>query len=102
MHKLGDVFLCRWYWQKEKRGPYVKFMERNYLPGFSYQHFGPLFTAEFFDADQWADLLKSSGAKYVVLTSKHHEGNLHILPSEFSSFIYSFKQSLGEASLIQG
>ncbi|XP_048345325.1 plasma alpha-L-fucosidase isoform X2 [Sphaerodactylus townsendi] len=63
-----------WYWQKEKREPYLKFMEKNYPPGFSYEDFGPLFTAEFFDADQWADILKSSGAKYVVLTSKHHEG----------------------------
>ncbi|XP_077207131.1 plasma alpha-L-fucosidase isoform X1 [Paroedura picta] len=63
-----------WYWKKEKREPYIKFMEKNYPPGFSYEDFGPLFTAEFFDADQWADVLKSSGAKYVVLTSKHHEG----------------------------
>ncbi|NWI35773.1 FUCO2 fucosidase, partial [Picathartes gymnocephalus] len=63
-----------WYWQKEKREPYVKFMDTNYLPGFSYEDFGPLFTAEFFDPNQWADILKASGAKYVVLTSKHHEG----------------------------
>ncbi|XP_005043944.1 PREDICTED: plasma alpha-L-fucosidase [Ficedula albicollis] len=63
-----------WYWQKEKREPYVKFMDTNYPPGFSYEDFGPLFTAEFFDANQWADVLKASGAKYVVLTSKHHEG----------------------------
>ncbi|CAM2111673.1 unnamed protein product [Caretta caretta] len=63
-----------WYWQKEKRPAYVKFMETNYPPGFSYEDFGPLFTAEFFDANQWADILKASGAKYVVLTSKHHEG----------------------------
>ncbi|XP_066171658.1 plasma alpha-L-fucosidase [Sylvia atricapilla] len=63
-----------WYWQKEKREPYVKFMDTNYPPGFSYEDFGPLFTAEFFDANQWADILKASGAKYVVLTSKHHEG----------------------------
>ncbi|NXA52884.1 FUCO2 fucosidase, partial [Nothocercus julius] len=63
-----------WYWQKEKRVPYVKFMEANYPPGFRYEDFGPLFTAEFFDPNQWADILKASGAKYVVLTSKHHEG----------------------------
>lgn len=73
----ADMFcsgFCRWYWQKEKREPYVKFMEANYPPGFSYEDFGPLFTAEFFDPNQWADILKASGAKYVVLTSKHHEG----------------------------
>ncbi|XP_061480014.1 plasma alpha-L-fucosidase isoform X1 [Rhineura floridana] len=63
-----------WYWQKEKRDPYVQFMKTNYPPGFSYEDFAPLFTAEFFDANRWADVLKASGAKYVVLTAKHHEG----------------------------
>jgi len=27
-----------------------------------------------FDPDEWAGLFKAAGAKYVVLTSKHHEG----------------------------
>ncbi|XP_042189256.1 plasma alpha-L-fucosidase-like [Callorhinchus milii] len=49
-------------------------MDKNYPPGFSYADFAPMFTAEFFDAVQWADLLNDSGAKYVVLTTKHHEG----------------------------
>ncbi len=30
--------------------------------------------AELFDPDQWADTFKRSGAKYIVLTSKHHDG----------------------------
>ena len=29
---------------------------------------------ELFDPDHWADVFARSGAKYVVLTSKHHEG----------------------------
>lgn len=32
------------------------------------------FTASKFDANKWADLFQKSGAKYVVLTSKHHDG----------------------------
>ena len=64
----------RWYWQKEKIPAYVDFMKNNYPPDFTYEDFGPLFTAKFFDANQWADILQASGAKYVVLTSKHHEG----------------------------
>lgn len=32
------------------------------------------FTASKFDADQWADLFKKSGARYSVLTAKHHDG----------------------------
>jgi len=32
------------------------------------------FTAEKYDADSWAALIKESGAKYAVLTTKHHDG----------------------------
>ena len=32
------------------------------------------FTASRFDADHWAELFRKSGARYAVLTSKHHDG----------------------------
>ena len=32
------------------------------------------FTASNYDANAWADLIKQSGAKYAVLTTKHHDG----------------------------
>lgn len=32
------------------------------------------FTASRFDADSWAELIEKSGAKYAVLTTKHHDG----------------------------
>jgi alpha-L-fucosidase len=32
------------------------------------------FTAVDYDADYWAGLIKQSGAKYAVMTSKHHDG----------------------------
>ena len=43
-------------------------------PDFPYQNFAPMFRAELFHPDHWADVFQRSGAKYVVLTSKHHEG----------------------------
>lgn len=49
-------------------------MKNNYAPNFKYEDFGPLFTAKFFNASHWADIFQASGAKYIVLTSKHHEG----------------------------
>lgn len=32
------------------------------------------FTAEHYDPKHWAELFKKAGARYVVLTSKHHDG----------------------------
>ncbi|XP_077338193.1 tissue alpha-L-fucosidase [Lithobates pipiens] len=63
-----------WNWRQEKSKSYVDFMTKNYPPGFSYADFAPQFTAEFFDPDAWAELFQRAGARYVVLTTKHHEG----------------------------
>ncbi|XP_028369746.1 tissue alpha-L-fucosidase [Phyllostomus discolor] len=63
-----------WHWKGEGSLPYQLFMRENYPPGFSYADFGPQFTARFFDPDDWAKLFQAAGAKYVVLTTKHHEG----------------------------
>lgn len=64
----------RWYWKGQKIPSYQFFMAKNYPPGFTYQDFAPQFTAEFFNANDWVDIFASSGAKYIVLTTKHHEG----------------------------
>lgn len=63
-----------WDWQGAKVPAFREFMKRNYRPGFTYQDFAPQFKAEFFDPDRWAEIFKKAGARYVVLTSKHHEG----------------------------
>ncbi|XP_020804630.1 putative alpha-L-fucosidase [Drosophila serrata] len=70
-------FGSEWFWTnwKNLRNPeYIQFMQRNYKPDFSYQEFAGQFTAELFNATQWALLFRDSGARYVVLTSKHHDG----------------------------
>lgn len=36
--------------------------------------FAPLFKAQDYNATEWANLFVKSGAKYVVLTTKHHDG----------------------------
>jgi alpha-L-fucosidase len=41
---------------------------------FGYKDFIPQFTAEKFDADEWADLFHRAGAKYVVPVAEHHNG----------------------------
>ena len=39
-----------------------------------YERLPARFTAQKFDADEWADLFRSAGQKYAVLTTKHHDG----------------------------
>ncbi|XP_041068035.1 tissue alpha-L-fucosidase-like isoform X2 [Carcharodon carcharias] len=63
-----------WNWKALQQLEYVDFMKKNYPAGFTYPQFATEFTAEFFDPDQWAEVIRRSGARYVVLTAKHHEG----------------------------
>lgn len=78
----GDAY-AEWYWNHLKRGPVDKngkpnptwqFHKQNYGEDFPYENFAPMFRAEMFDPDFWAEVFEKSGARYVVLTSKHHEG----------------------------
>lgn len=41
---------------------------------FGYKDFIPLFKAEKFDAEAWAELFAASGARYVVPVAEHHDG----------------------------
>ena len=70
---------AEWYWNRlpskdPKWAPSVAFHAKNYGEKFDYMDFAPRFTAELFDANQWASLFARAGIKYVVPTSKHHEG----------------------------
>jgi alpha-L-fucosidase len=53
-----------------------KYHLENYGPQsrFGYKDFIPMFKAEKFNADEWAELFRKSGAKYVVPVAEHHDG----------------------------
>jgi len=72
--KVGEY--AEWYWHSLVKGKqeYVNFHKKNYGESFQYADFVPRFTCELFNPDQWANVFERSGAKYIVLTSKHHEG----------------------------
>lgn len=80
----GRLAYAEWYWnaitegRKGSKNP-VKtgswaYHEKMYGADYAYADFAPQFRAELFDPDHWAAMFERSGAKYVVLTSKHHEG----------------------------
>ena len=80
----GKLAYAEWYWhaitegQKANAGPVDagswEMHKKLYGADYPYANFAPQFRAELFDPAHWADVLQRSGARYVALTSKHHEG----------------------------
>jgi alpha-L-fucosidase len=68
----AEWYYARVMFNKENGGE--EFHTKNYGADFEYRDFGPMFRAELFDPGLWADLFKRAGARYVVLTTKHHDG----------------------------
>ena len=73
----GIVYDCyaEWYDGRLQQGN-ANFTNHNQqvYGGQPYGNFAGAFRARFFDADKWADLFRRAGARYAVLTSKHHDG----------------------------
>lgn len=44
------------------------------IPVSEYEKFAPQFNPVQFDADEWVRLARNAGMKYIVITSKHHDG----------------------------
>jgi len=80
----GKLAYAEWYWNALTGGRGDKptpiqtgtweYHRKMYGADFDYKDFAPQFRAELFDAAHWAEVFRRSGAKYVVPTSKHHEG----------------------------
>ncbi|MCX8052188.1 MAG: alpha-L-fucosidase [Armatimonadetes bacterium] len=54
------------------RGEWVMHLER--IPVDEYARLARRFNPKKFDADAWASLAKEAGAKYMVFTTRHHDG----------------------------
>lgn len=67
----------------------VDFHTNRYGSDYSYYNFGKEFKAELFNAEEWADLFERAGAKYVVPTSKHHDGYC-LWPNETANQTWGF------------
>ena len=62
-------------WQDKEIGGIGEWiMKQGSIPIKDYKAFAKDFTAAKYDPKAWADLAKEAGMKYVVITSKHHDG----------------------------
>ncbi|WP_029488137.1 alpha-L-fucosidase [Candidatus Epulonipiscium viviparus] len=50
------------------------FHQENFGAGIDYRDFVPMFKAEKFDADEWAEFFRESGAKFVMPVAEHCDG----------------------------
>lgn len=55
------------------------------IPSKTYNKFLDQFNPVEFDADEWAKMAKYAGMKYMVITSKHHDG-FCLYPSDYTEF----------------
>jgi len=64
----------KFYWFPDS--PERKYQEATYGPleKFGYKDFIPMFKAEKFNADEWADLFQKSGARFAGPVAEHHDG----------------------------
>ncbi len=74
------AFGSEWYpyrlYRVDEYPQYQEYHEQKYGPleGFGYHDFIPMFKAENFDAEDWADLFEKSGAKFAGPVAQHHDG----------------------------
>jgi alpha-L-fucosidase len=75
-----DGWYAEWYYNliQDKPGcgspTMIARHQKVYGKDFKYPQFAPQFKAQQYDPQAWAKLFRSAGAKYVILTSKHHDG----------------------------
>ena len=69
---------AEWYYNSMRieGSPTQKYHREKYGADYDYYNFAATFDREIqkWDPDAWAKVIKEAGAKYVVLTSKHHDG----------------------------
>ncbi|MEO0793611.1 MAG: alpha-L-fucosidase [Verrucomicrobiota bacterium] len=65
-----------WHMYRDDGHPVEKHHRETYgdPKDFNYHDFVPMFTAEHFDAEEWAELFKATGAKFAGPCAQHHDG----------------------------
>jgi alpha-L-fucosidase len=79
------ISYAEWYGNRmnDKRNPTSTYHIENYGEKFTYDDFISKWKAENFDPVSWAKFAKEMGAKYIFITSKHHDG-FCLWPSKYT------------------
>ncbi len=94
--ELGKVPMEEWFFKNPyaewyenslriEGSPTWKYHVEKYGKDFKYEQFADLFKAEKWDPYEWAELFKRAGAKYVIPTTKHHDG-FCLWPTRYTDF----------------
>ena len=109
--KYAEHYMRRLYIKKTPE--FVAHHERYFGKDYRYENFAADFTARYFNASDWVSLFERSGARYVVLTSKHHDGYC-LWPSRYAprwnsavigpgrDLLGEFAEALAKSSLKMG
>jgi len=92
--KKGDY--AEWYQNGLMSGDTARInYHKNKFGDLTYYELADQFKAELYHPDEWAQLIEKAGAKYVVLTSKHHDG-FALWPSKETDLAWKFPWNSAE------
>jgi alpha-L-fucosidase len=94
--ELGSVDWSKWFYMNPyaewylnsirlKTGDTWEYHKKKYGENFDYELFSYMWKAERWDPNEWAQIFKDVGARYVVLTTKHHDG-FCLWPSRYTEY----------------
>jgi alpha-L-fucosidase len=94
--ELGSVDWSKWFYMNPyaewylnsirlKSGDTWEYHKKKYGENFDYELFSYMWKAEKWDPNEWAQIFKEVGARYVVLTTKHHDG-FCLWPSRYTEY----------------
>jgi alpha-L-fucosidase len=82
----GIYSLCEGVWEGEQIKKLGEQIQRHAkIPQEEYQQLAGRFNPVKFDADKYVEIAKNAGMKYIVITSKHHDG-FNMFHTELSEF----------------
>ncbi len=72
----GGTPYAEWYWHSmmDPKNPTWRYHREKYGNEFAYDDFIPQFRAERYHPEEWVLFAKRSGARYIFVNTKHHDG----------------------------